>query len=141
MGSEASIKGVCTALEYFYQNCSWERDQPMKYLKMISISTILLIQYCRDGLVQVVDQTILIKEVEEMPLPAATVAAREDNNENEIEADEETQGIVNICQLEANVYKCMVLVLGIGLACIAWSNQKKECFPWFQDLKTWQNPS
>ena len=52
-----------------------------------------------------------------MPLPAATVAAREDNNENEIEADEETQGIVNICQMEANVYKCIVLVLGIGLAC------------------------
>ena len=63
------------------------------------------------------DQILLIKEVVEMPLPAATVAAREDNNENEIEADEETQGIVNICQLEANVYKCMVLVLGIGLAC------------------------
>ena len=82
-----------------------------------------------EGLVQVVDQTLLIKEVEEMPLPAATVAAREDNNENEIEADEETQGIVNVCQLEANVYKCIVLVLGIGLACIAWSKQKKECFP------------
>ena len=52
-----------------------------------------------------------------MPLPAATVAAREDNNENEIEVDEETQGIVNICQLEANVYECIVSVLGIGLAC------------------------
>ena len=63
------------------------------------------------------DQTLLIKEVEEMPLPAATGAAREDNNESEIEADEETQGIVNVCQLEANVYKCIVLVLGIGLAC------------------------
>ena len=82
-----------------------------------------------EGLVQVVDQTLLIREVEEMP--AAILAAREDNHENEIEADEETQGIVNVCQLEANVYKCMVLVLGIGLACIAWSNQKKECFPWF----------
>ena len=82
-----------------------------------------------EGFVQVVDQTLLIREVEEMPV--AILAAREDNNENEIEADEETQGIVNVCQLEANVYKCMVLVLGIGLACIAWSNQKKECFPWF----------
>ena len=53
-----------------------------------------------EGFVQVVDQTLLIREVEEMPV--AILAAREDNNENEIEADEETQGIVNLCQVEVN---------------------------------------
>ena len=68
-----------------------------------------------EGFVQVVDQTLLIKEVEEMP--AAILVAREDNNENEIEADEETQGIVNLCPVEANVYKCLVSILEIGLAC------------------------
>ena len=68
-----------------------------------------------DRLVQIVDPTLLPREVEEMP--ATTVVAREDNNENEIEVDEETQGIVNICQLEANVYECIVSVLRIGLAC------------------------
>ena len=66
-------------------------------------------------LVQIVDPALLIREVEEMP--AATVAARECYNENEIEADEETQGIVNHSQVEANVYKCLVSVLEIGLAC------------------------
>ena len=66
-------------------------------------------------LVQIVDQTLLIREVEEMP--ATTVAAREYYNENEIEADEETQGIFNHCQVEAYVYKCLVSVLEIGLAC------------------------
>ena len=71
------------------------------------------------------DQTLLIKEVEEMPLPAATVAAREDNNENEIEADEETQGIVNLCRAEANVYKCLVSVLEIGLACSVKSPKER----------------
>ena len=35
-----------------------------------------------EGLVQVVDQTLLIREVEEMP--AAILAAREDNYENEM---------------------------------------------------------
>ena len=36
-------------------------------------------------LVQVVDRTLLVREVDEMP--AATVAAREDNNGNEIEIE------------------------------------------------------
>ena len=66
-------------------------------------------------LVQIVDPTLLIREVEE--IPAAAVTAREYSNENEIEADEETQGIVNHCQVEAYVYKCLVSVLEIGLAC------------------------
>ena len=85
----------------------------MKCLKMISISTFVKMAL-PEGLVQVVDQTLLIREVEEMP--AEILAAREDNYENEIEADEETQGIVNLCQVEANVYKCLVSVLHIGLA-------------------------
>ena len=59
-----------------------------------------------EGLVQVVDQTLLIREVKEMP--AAILANIEDDNENEIEADEETQGIVNLYQVETNVYKCLV---------------------------------
>ncbi|KAF3957561.1 hypothetical protein CMV_017440 [Castanea mollissima] len=43
-----------------------------------------------EQLVQIVDPTLLIRKVEE--IPAARVAAREYSNENEIEADEETQG-------------------------------------------------
>ena len=66
-------------------------------------------------LVQIVDPTLLIREVEE--IPATIVVAKEFNNENEIEADEESQGNVSHCQVEANVYKCLVLVLEIGLAC------------------------
>ena len=66
-------------------------------------------------LVQIVDPTLLIREVEE--IPAAAVATREYNNENEIETDELNQGIVNYCQVEANVHKCLVSVLEIGLAC------------------------
>ena len=76
-----------------------------------------------EGLVQVVDQTLLIREIEEMP--AAILAAREDNYENEIEADEETQGTVNLYQVEANVYKCLVSVLEIGLACSVMSPKER----------------
>ena len=68
-----------------------------------------------EQLVQIVYPTLLIREVEE--IPAVAVAAREYSNENEIEADEETQGIVNHCQVEAYVYKCLVSILEIGLAC------------------------
>ena len=68
-----------------------------------------------ERLVQIVDPTLLVREVEEMP--ATAVAARDHNNENEIEVDEKTQGIVNHSQVEANVYKCLFLVLEIGLAC------------------------
>ena len=75
------------------------------------------------GLVQIVDPALLIREVEEMP--AATVAAREYYNENEIEADEVNQGNVNHCQVEANVYKCLVSVLEIGLACSVASPKER----------------
>ena len=74
-------------------------------------------------LVQIVDPTLLIREVEE--ILAVAVAAREYNNENEIEADEVNQGNVNHCQVEANVYKCLVLVLEIGLACSVESPKER----------------
>ncbi|KAK9992973.1 hypothetical protein SO802_022676 [Lithocarpus litseifolius] len=76
-----------------------------------------------ERLVQIVDPALLISEVEEMP--AAAVAAREYYNENEIEVDEETQGIVNHNQVEANVYKCLVSVLEIGLACSVESQKER----------------
>ena len=74
--------------------------------------------------VQIVDPTLLIREVEQ--IPAATMATREYNNENEIEADEVNQGNVNHCQVEANVYKCLVSVLEIGLACSKESPKEKK---------------
>ena len=74
-------------------------------------------------LVQIMDPTLLIREVEE--IPAVAVAAREYNNENEIEADEVNQGNVNHCQVEANVHKCLVSVLEIGLACSVESPKER----------------
>ncbi|KAL4621035.1 hypothetical protein ACB092_06G199000 [Castanea dentata] len=68
-----------------------------------------------ERLVQIMDPALLIREVEEMP--AAAMTAREYYNENEIEADEDTQCIVNHNQVEANVYKCLVSVLEIGGEC------------------------
>ena len=73
--------------------------------------------------VQIVDPTLLIREVEQ--IPAATMATREYNNENEIEANEANQGNVNHCQVEANVYKCLVSVLEIGLACSVESPKER----------------
>ena len=66
-----------------------------------------------ERLVQIVDP-ILQREVEEMP---TTTVNREDNNENEIEANEEIHGIVNLCQMDAIVHKCLVPILQIGLVC------------------------
>ncbi|XP_065619274.1 probable LRR receptor-like serine/threonine-protein kinase At3g47570 [Quercus suber] len=76
-----------------------------------------------ERLVQIVEPILLQREVKEMP--TTTVVAREDNNENEIEADEETHGIVNQCQMDANVHKCLVLVLEIGLACSSESPKER----------------
>ncbi|XP_030931263.1 probable LRR receptor-like serine/threonine-protein kinase At3g47570 [Quercus lobata] len=76
-----------------------------------------------EQLVQIVDPALLVRGVEEMP--AAAVAAREYYNENEIEADEETQAIVNHSQVEANVYKCLISVLEIGLACSIESQKER----------------
>ena len=67
-----------------------------------------------ERLVQIVDSILLPREIEETQ---TSTLAREDNNENEIQADEETLDIVNLCQIDANVHKCLVSVLQIGLAC------------------------
>ena len=73
-----------------------------------------------ERLVQIVDPILVPREVEETP--ATTVAVREDNNDNEIVVDEETQVL---CQVEANVYKCLVSVLQIGLACSVESPKER----------------
>ena len=75
-----------------------------------------------ERLVQIVDPTLVPREVKETP--ATTMVAREDNieNDNEIEANEETQVL---CQVEANVYKCLVSVLEIGLTCSVESPKKR----------------
>ena len=66
-----------------------------------------------ERLVQIVDPILLPREVEETQI---STLAREDNNENEIQANEETHDIVNLCQIDVNVHKCLVLILEIGLA-------------------------
>uniref|UniRef100_A0A2N9GJC8 non-specific serine/threonine protein kinase n=1 Tax=Fagus sylvatica TaxID=28930 RepID=A0A2N9GJC8_FAGSY len=75
-----------------------------------------------DRLVQIVDPTLLPREVEETP--ATTVVAREDNNENEIEIEEDEDTQV-FRQVEENVYKCLVSVLEIGLACSVESPKER----------------
>ena len=75
-----------------------------------------------DLLVQIVDPTLLPREVEETP--ATTMVAREDNNENEIEIEEDEETQV-FCQVEVNVYKCLVSVLEIGLACSVESPKER----------------
>ena len=75
-----------------------------------------------DRLVQIVDPTLLPREVEEMP--ATTVVAREDNKEKEIEIDKDEETQV-FCQVEVNVYKCLVSVLEIGLACSVESPKER----------------
>ncbi|XP_065624948.1 probable LRR receptor-like serine/threonine-protein kinase At3g47570 [Quercus suber] len=67
-----------------------------------------------ERLVQIVDPILLPREVEETQ---TSTLAREYNNENEIQTDEETLDIVNLCQIDASVHKCLVSVLEIGLAC------------------------
>nr|XP_023894550.1 uncharacterized protein LOC112006505 [Quercus suber] len=74
-----------------------------------------------ERLVQIVDP-ILRREVEEMP---TTTVNREDNNENEIEANEEIYGIVNLCQMDAIVHKCLVPILQLGLACSMQSPKER----------------
>ena len=68
-----------------------------------------------ERVVQIVDPILLPREVD--VVPTAIVAAREDNNDNEIQVDEGAQGIANLCQMDANVHKCLVSILEIGLAC------------------------
>ncbi|KAM4104281.1 hypothetical protein ACJW30_06G145500 [Castanea mollissima] len=67
-----------------------------------------------ERLVQIVDPILLPREVEETQ---TSTLAREYNNKSEIQTDEDTLDIVNLCQIDANVHKCLVSVLEIGLAC------------------------
>ena len=123
MGCEASIEGDVYSFGVFLLELfSGKRPTNEMFKDDLNLHNFVKMALLK-GLVQVVDQTFLIREVEEMP--AAIPAVREDNNENEIEADEETQGIVNHCQVEANVYRCLVLVLEIGLACSMESQKER----------------
>ncbi|KAL0003324.1 hypothetical protein SO802_017105 [Lithocarpus litseifolius] len=67
-----------------------------------------------ERLVQILDPILIPREVEETQ---TSTLAREYNNENEIQKNEEPLDIVNLCQIDANVHKCLVSVLEIGLAC------------------------
>ena len=73
--------------------------------------------------VQTVGPILLPREVEET---LTSTLAREDNNENEIQAKEETHGTVDLCQIDTNVHECSVSVLEIGDLLVQLSHQKKE---------------
>ncbi|KAK4573700.1 hypothetical protein RGQ29_031586 [Quercus rubra] len=69
-----------------------------------------------ERVVQIVDPILLPREV--VATPIAIMATREDNNDNEILVDEDDQGsIANLSQMDANMHKCLVSILEIGLAC------------------------
>ena len=57
-----------------------------------------------EKLVQIVDPILLPREVEE-------------TKTSTVQENKETHDIVNLCQADANVHKCLVSVLEIGLAC------------------------
>ena len=77
-----------------------------------------------EKLVQIMDPILLPREVDEAP--TAIVAAREDTNGNEIQADKEAQGIANLCQMDPNVDKCLVSIIEIGLACSVESPKDRK---------------
>ena len=68
-----------------------------------------------ERVVQIIDPILLPREVD--AVPTATMASREDNDDNEIQVDEEGQGIADLCQMDANMHRCLVSILEIGLAC------------------------
>ncbi len=112
MGGEASTKGdVYSCGVFLLEMFLAKRPNVEMFKDNLNLNNFVKMAL-PERLVQIVDPTLLPREVEETS--ATTVVAREDNNENEIEADEETQVL---CQVEANVYKCLVSVLEIGLAC------------------------
>ena len=114
MGGEASTKGdVCSYGVFLLEMFLRKRPTDEMFKDNLNLNNFVKMALPK-RLVQIVDPTLLLREVEE--ILAAAVAARE-YNENEIEADELNQGIVTHCQVEANVYKCLVFVLEIGLAC------------------------
>ena len=123
MGCEASIEGDMYSFGVFLLELFLgKRPIDEMFKDDINLHNFVKMALSK-GLVQVVDQTLLIREVKEMQSAIPTTI--EDNNENEIEADEETQGIVNLYQMETNVYKCLVSVLEIGFECSVESPKER----------------
>ena len=121
MGGEASTKGdVCSYGVFLLEMFLGKRPTDEMFKDNLNLNNFVKIALPK-RLVQIVDPTLVPREVKETP---ATVVAREDNieNDNEIEANEETQVL---CQVEANVYKCLVSVLEIGLACSVESPKER----------------
>jgi serine/threonine protein kinase len=111
MGGEASTKGdVYSYGVFLLEMFLGKRPTNEMFKDNLNLNNFVKVALPK-RLVQIVDPTLVPREVEETP--TTIVAAREDNNDNEIVADEETQVL---CQVEANVYKCLVSVLEIGLA-------------------------
>ncbi|PON31548.1 hypothetical protein PanWU01x14_369080 [Parasponia andersonii] len=82
---------------------------------MISVSVILFKLASPERLLQIVDSSLLPREVEEI----ATSEAGRYNNNRGTEIDSE-EGIVNLeipNQISIHLQKCLMLVLKIGLAC------------------------
>jgi serine/threonine protein kinase len=120
MGGEASTKGdVYSYGVFLLEMFLGKRPTDEMFKDNLNLNNFVKMAL-PERLVQIVDPTLVPREVEE--IPATTVAAREDNNDNEIVADEETQVL---CQVEANVYKCLVSVLEIGLACSVESPKER----------------
>jgi serine/threonine protein kinase len=114
MGGEASTKGdVYSCGVFLLEMFLGKRPNVEMFKDNLNLNNFVKMAL-PERLIQIVDPTLVLREVKETP--AMTVVAREDNieNDNEIEADEETQVL---CQVEANVYKCLVSILEIGLAC------------------------
>ncbi|KAL4621038.1 hypothetical protein ACB092_06G199200 [Castanea dentata] len=123
MGSEVSTEGDMYSFGVFLMEMVLGKSPTDEMFKDdLNIHNFVKMALLEE-LVQIVDPTLLIREVEEIPV--AAVAAREYNNENEIVVDEVNQGHVNHCQVEANVYKCLISVLEIGLACSVGSPKER----------------
>ena len=113
---------TCVAMEYFYLDM-FLRKRPTDEMFKDNLNLNNFVKMALPKrLAQIVDPTLVPREVKETL--ATTVIAREDNieNDNKIKADEETQ---MLCQVEANVYKCLVSVLEIGLACSVESPKER----------------
>ena len=120
MGGEASTKGdVYSYGVFLLEMFLGKRPTDEMFKDNLNLNNFVKMAL-PERLVQIVDPILVPREVEETP--ATTVAVREDNNDNEIVVDEETQVL---CQVEANVYKCLVSVLQIGLACSVESPKER----------------
>nr|XP_023912162.1 probable LRR receptor-like serine/threonine-protein kinase At3g47570 [Quercus suber] len=123
MGGEASIEGDVYSYRIFLLEMFLGKRPTDKMFK----DDLNLHNFTKmalpERLVQIVDPILLPREVEET---LAITVAREDNNEYEIQEDEETHRCVNPCQIDANVHKCLVSILDIGLACSVESPKERK---------------